>query len=194
MDSMRKLLNDMNEILSNNQKAYSDMESNLESEDPSMVEDEILDMVLSSLRSISNNAASILANVNLDRVQKNLTEPWVLGMIAVVEDNIRNVHDYVKFSGEASDRDSALPMSVTCENCGAVNELGADTLMEEEFTCSVCKTMSTIASQSRPGLWENIRKKREREGKDYKPAKRGDKDRPDSDQWNKLTKENKKKK
>ena len=30
-------------------------------------------------------------------------------------------------------------------------------------------------------LWENIRKKKEREGKNYKPAKKGDKDRPDPD-------------
>jgi hypothetical protein len=28
------------------------------------------------------------------------------------------------------------------------------------------------------GLWENIRKKKEREGKNYRPAKPGDKDRP----------------
>lgn len=39
-----------------------------------------------------------------------------------------------------------------------------------------------------PGLWDNIRKKKEREGKNYKPAKPGDKDRPDSKQWKKLTK------
>lgn len=36
-------------------------------------------------------------------------------------------------------------------------------------------------SVAKPGLWENIRKKKEREGKDYKPAKKGDKDRPDPD-------------
>ena len=40
----------------------------------------------------------------------------------------------------------------------------------------------------RPGLWENIRKKKEREGKKYKPAKPGDPDRPDPKQWKKLTK------
>lgn len=39
-----------------------------------------------------------------------------------------------------------------------------------------------------PGLWDNIRKKKEREGKNYKPAKPGDKDRPDPKQWKKLTK------
>jgi hypothetical protein len=39
-----------------------------------------------------------------------------------------------------------------------------------------------------PGLWENIRKKKQREGKNYKPAKPGDKGRPDPKQWKKLTK------
>lgn len=39
---------------------------------------------------------------------------------------------------------------------------------------------------AKPGLWENIRKKKEREGKNYKPAKRGDKDRPDPESWKKA--------
>ena len=34
----------------------------------------------------------------------------------------------------------------------------------------------------RPGLWENIRKKKEREGKNYKPAQPGDPDRPTKEQ------------
>ena len=37
-------------------------------------------------------------------------------------------------------------------------------------------------AKERPGLWENIRKKKEREGKNYKPAKPGDPDRPTPDQ------------
>lgn len=41
-------------------------------------------------------------------------------------------------------------------------------------------------SVAKPGLWENIRKKKEREGKDYKPAKPGDPDRPDPDAWKKA--------
>lgn len=41
-------------------------------------------------------------------------------------------------------------------------------------------------AKERPGLWENIRKKKEREGKKYKPAKPGDKDRPDPDAWKKA--------
>lgn len=41
-------------------------------------------------------------------------------------------------------------------------------------------------SVSKPGLWENIRKKKEREGKKYRPAKPGDKDRPDPEAWKKA--------
>jgi len=41
-------------------------------------------------------------------------------------------------------------------------------------------------SEAKPGLWDNIRKKKEREGKSYKPAKKGDKDRPDPDAWKKA--------
>lgn len=41
-------------------------------------------------------------------------------------------------------------------------------------------------SVAKPGLWENIRKKKEREGKKYRPAKPGDKDRPDKEAWKKA--------
>ena len=41
-------------------------------------------------------------------------------------------------------------------------------------------------SVAKPGLWENIRKKKEREGKKYKPAKKGDPDRPDPESWKKA--------
>jgi len=39
---------------------------------------------------------------------------------------------------------------------------------------------------AKPGLWDNIRKKKDRLGKKYKPAKRGDKDRPDPESWKKA--------
>ena len=41
-------------------------------------------------------------------------------------------------------------------------------------------------AKERPGLWENIRKKKEREGKKYRPAKPGDPDRPNKDAWKKA--------
>ena len=51
---------------------------------------------------------------------------------------------------------------------------------EEEFEWDI--------AVDRPGLWENIRKKKEREGKKYKPAKPGDPDRPDPESWKKAQK------
>ena len=47
-------------------------------------------------------------------------------------------------------------------------------------------------SDSKQGLWDNIRKKKKREGKNYKPAKPGDKDRPGSKSWKKAQKKEKK--
>ena len=47
-------------------------------------------------------------------------------------------------------------------------------------------TRMTTMSDDKPGLWDNIRKKKEREGKHYKPAKPGDPDRPDPKSWKKA--------
>ena len=50
------------------------------------------------------------------------------------------------------------------------------------------------AKDSKPGLWENIRKKKKREGKNYRPAKPGDKDRPSKEAYEKAQKPKKDKK
>lgn len=50
------------------------------------------------------------------------------------------------------------------------------------------------AKKGKPGLWENIRKKKEREGKNYRPAKPGDKDYPDPKALKKAQESSKKKK
>jgi hypothetical protein len=117
--------------------------------------DQFLGMSISSLRNILDNANRILSNLENPTVQENLTASWLQGMIAVVENNMSSVHDFVMFSDHDDDT-------------------------------------SSDASNKRPGLWENIRKKKEREGKKYKPAKPGDKDRPDTETWKKLTKDSKK--
>ena len=52
----------------------------------------------------------------------------------------------------------------------------------EEILNSIRETL-----MGKQGLWDNIRKKKQKEGKKYKPAKRGDEDRPDPEQWKKLT-------
>lgn len=44
------------------------------------------------------------------------------------------------------------------------------------------------AEAAKRGLWENIKRKKERLGKNYKPAKPGDKDRPSQKAWEKAQK------
>ena len=116
---------------------------------------DFLEMNIGSLKAIMKHAEAILMSLDDSSVKNNLTESWLQGKIAITEDYMRTIHDFVKY----------VP-------------LGDD---------------DTYAAD-RPGLWENIRRKKQREGDNYKPAKPGDPDRPDPKQWKKLQKENKKKK
>lgn len=43
-----------------------------------------------------------------------------------------------------------------------------------------------VTEAGKKGLWDNIREKKKRMGKKYKPAKPGDKDRPDPEAWKKA--------
>lgn len=113
---------------------------------------DFFEMSVGSLRAIAIHATELLNSLKNPRVKENLTESWLQGKIAVTEDYMRTIHDFIMYVSEADD---------------------------------------TISAADRPGLWENIRNKKEREGKKYKPAKRGDSDRPDPKQWKKLQKENK---
>lgn len=110
---------------------------------------DFLEMNIGSLNAIMRHAQEILESLDDPAIKENLTESWLQGKIAITEDYMRTIHDFVKYVPSDDD--------------------------------------DTYAAD-RPGLWENIRKKREREGKKYKPAKPGDKDRPDPEQWKKLTK------
>lgn len=107
------------------------------------------DMSVGSLRAIATHATVILNSLENPIIAENLTESWLQGKIAITEDYMRTIHDFVMYVSEGAD---------------------------------------TTEGASKPGLWENIRRKKERMGKKYNPAKPGDKDRPDSKQWKKLTK------
>lgn len=153
-DRIQDILTFLNQQAATSLKKLQSDNNENESVDTELKEykQEFLEMSIAALKNIVQKINAILDNSDLDRVKENLTEPWLQGMIAVVEDNVSAIHDFVKFTDSTDDNSSE----------------GAD--------------------RKRPGLWENIRKKKEREGKDYKPAKPGDKDRPNPDQWKKLTK------
>jgi len=99
---------------------------------------DFLDMNIGALTSIMKNAQAILESLSDEKVKENLTESWLQGKIAVTEDYMTTIHDFVKYSPSKDDKEDMTPAS----------------------------------------LWENIRKKKLREGKNYRPAKPGDKDRP----------------
>lgn len=155
--AITKKIRDLKKIEANDANFLNVEDMELESIEQEMLEykKDFYDMSVGSLMAIMTHAQKIIDSLSDPQVAENLTESWLQGKIAVTEDYMRTIHDFVMYVNQSDDNTEAA---------------------------------------NRPGLWENIRKKREREGKDYKPAKRGDKDRPDSDQWKKLTKDNKKKK
>lgn len=126
----------------------SDLEEDM-SEELEEYKEDFYEMSLGSLRAIAQHSKNILDHLDLPYVKENLTESWLQGKIAITEDYMRTIHDFIMYVSESAD---------------------------------------TISAADRPGLWENIRKKRERMGKKYKPAKPGDKDRPDPEAWKKAQK------
>jgi hypothetical protein len=137
------------DILKNVQAAVENQEIESPQAELDEYKNDFLEMNIGSLRAIMQHAKNILDAMDDPSVKENLTESWLQGKIAITEDYMRTIHDFVKYVPSEDD--------------------------------------NTFAGD-KPGLWDNIRKKREREGKKHKPAKRGDEDRPDPDQWKKLTK------
>jgi len=111
------------------------------------------EMSVGSIKSIMTHAANIVKALEDPNVKNNLTESWLQGKIAVTEDYMITIHNFVMFGKSETDAEG-----------------------------------SESEAADRPGLWENIRKKKEREGKKYRPAKPGDKDRPDPDAWKQAQK------
>jgi hypothetical protein len=142
MDRYKDILNSIQSEITDNESSVVENEEHKQ---------ELYEMSLSSLKAIKAHVSGILNAIeeNKSDVKENLTEPWLQGKIAITEDYVRNIHDFIMFAQETDD---------------------------------------TSVSGAKPGLWDNIRKKREREGKNYKPAKPGDNDRPDPKMWKKLTK------
>lgn len=145
----------VNDILNNLQESVSSENETLQQELEEYKND-FYEMSMGSIKAIATHANGILKAIeeNNGMVKENLTESWLQGKIAITEDYMRTIHDFVMFVSDDDDNSDA---------------------------------------GSKPGLWDNIRKKKEKMGKDYKPAKPGDKDRPDPEAWKRLTKENKKK-
>ncbi len=135
-------------------KLLSGVEEKLKSKADKNIDEykkDFLDMNIGSLNAIMRKAQSILQDLENPMVKENLTESWLQGKIAITEDYMTTIHDFVKYVPSDDDKEDMTPAS----------------------------------------LWENIRKKKLREGKNYRPAKPGDPDRPTPDALKRAQKKSK---
>jgi hypothetical protein len=182
------------------QEDYEDYESedspiisndDMESEDMDHYKQSYYDMSVGSLRAIMNHAKNILDYLDNQMVKENLTAPHLQGMIAVAEDHLRSIHDFVMFVETDDDdyEESESEVKPVKDMNKKRKKIKISDLPHYEYKYKKYPGVTTtMGENNRPGLWENIRKKKEREGKKYRPAKPGDKDRPDPEMWKKLTK------
>jgi hypothetical protein len=251
--------------------------------------EDFFEMSVGSLRAIAQHSQNILNSLNNPIVKNNLTESWLQGKIAITEDYMRTIHDFIMYVTEANSKaytgntdtdmmtdpsytnfyeldrvsmaslkkgDRVKNINSSCKHYGSegyvedIEELPdymgdvviykasnsgetwktGDLLKKTRNQLAIVKEKrgltsggshdnlksqnqkddNTLSSQQektpdeenteyldeftpsnsgdKPGLWDNIRKKKEKMGKNYRPAKPGDKDRPDPQQWKKLTK------
>ena len=157
-ERIKDILNSINSTVSKKSKAEEDFtqveEMEVESPEMELMEYkyDFYTMSLGSIRSIAIHAQAIVDAVESGSVKEGLTESWLQGKIAVTEDYMLTIHNFLMYGETETD------------------------------------TEESEAATNLPGLWENIRKKKERMGKKYKPAKPGDKDRPNPDAWKQAQK------
>jgi hypothetical protein len=150
---------------------------------------DFFNMSVGSLNSIKKHAENILESLNDPMVKNNLTESWLQGKIAITEDYMLTIHNYVMFVDENGEEpeDSevdAAAEDLTVDNLYIPEE--SEYVTAEEVAFDENDVVEIDIAKERPGLWENIRRKKQREGKNYRPAKPGSKDRPDPKAWKKA--------
>jgi hypothetical protein len=150
---------------------------------------DFFNMSVGSLNSIKKHAENILESLENPMVKENLTASWLQGRIAITEDYMLTIHNYVMFvdeNGEESEDSEvdAAAEDLTVDNLYIPEE--SEYVSAEEVAFDENDVVEIDIAKERPGLWENIRRKKKREGKNYKPAKPGDKDRPSPEAWKKA--------
>jgi len=109
----KDLLNSVQDTIESAQKNNLDIKSKAEeqSETPQQelmeYKQDFLDMNIGSLRMIMQSAKSILESLEDPSVKKNLTASWIQGKIAITEDYMRTIHDFVKYVPPEDDKSVA---------------------------------------------------------------------------------------
>lgn len=99
-------------------------------------------------------------------------------------DNSQRYAVCIRQSGKTSAMEEA-DLLYNFESYGYTEDINENNFFlpeEEDYLDFGEEQMEWDIAAERPGLWENIRRKKEREGKDYKPAQPGDPDRPTPEQ------------
>ncbi len=150
LELLKKKLIEIKKAKSQDFTQVEDMEQETVEQELMEYKNDFYQMSLGSIKSIATHAQAIVDAIESDSVKEGLTESWLQGKIAVTEDYMLTIHNFLMFGRTETD------------------------------------TEGKIRAQKLPGLWENIRKKKEKMGKNYRPAKPGEKDRPDPESWKKA--------
>jgi hypothetical protein len=103
----------------------SKAEEMMESEESEMEEykNEYLEMSIGSLNSIKTHAENILNALNDENVKENLTESFLQGKIAITEDYMVMIHNYIMFAEESNaNYMSSEPMFMVGQKVRNVNK------------------------------------------------------------------------
>ena len=104
---------------------------------------------------------------------------------------LKSIANHATMLGAALDSNQELPKNLTqswMQGKIAITEDYLLTIFNNVMFSEAEDSDDEYSMKELGSLWENIRKKKERMGKKYKPAKPGDKDRPDPDAWKKAQK------
>ena len=84
-----------------------DMEDETPEQEMMEYKEDFFNMSLGSLKAIMMHSKAILENIENPQVKENLTESWLQGKIAITEDYMRTIHDFVKYVPSDDDKVSA---------------------------------------------------------------------------------------
>jgi hypothetical protein len=78
-----------------------EMENESPEEELTEYKKDLYEMAVGSIASIKFHAEKILASLDDLKMQDNLTETWMQGKLAIAEDYVVSVHNYVMFNKES---------------------------------------------------------------------------------------------
>ena len=115
-------------------------------------------------------------------LKEDLSE-MVIGSISAIKNNAENILN--NLSNESVIENLSEPF---LQQMAALAEDYITTIHNYVMFSQEPEEMEEVDAAKRKGLWDNIRNKKKRMGKNYKPAQPGSKDRPDQESWKKAQK------